>query len=609
MGNILEIDLSNERIKKHKLSKDLLNYIGGRGFGAKLLWDLTDKDTDPLSGDNPLIISTGPLLGALAPGSGKTAFTALSPATNIYGDSNMGGLAGLRLKQAGYDILIIKGVSKKPVIISIYDSEVKILDGTSYWGMNTFETEESVKKDLGDELFEVMTIGIAGENLVRCANIQTKHRHAGRTGLGCVMGSKKLKAIACNGTHTLQFADMDKIIKTFEIANNYLLNQPTIKIWHKRGTMGLVEDVILKEILPINNFKESDYDKYMEIGGETFEKRFPDQKTQTCLFCSIACEGVIDIKGEIHARPQYENTVMLGSNCGITNIDNIIKSNYLCDYYGMDTISVGNLIGLVMECYEENIIPKEEFNGLEPSFGNEEVMHELIELIARAKGIGKILALGVNKVIEKWPKTRRIAMQCKGLEQSGYDTRALIGMTLAYATCDIGAHHNRAWVAYHEMMNHPDFHGIAKLVCFHQHIRPLMDCLGVCRFPWIEFNIDINLYGDFFTGATGVKSNIEELLFKSEMIYNLTRAINVRRGVSRRDDQPPPRVFYDPVPSGSFKGKKIDPKKFNELLDVYYSIRGWDKFGIPTKESLEKFGLDFAIEEMEKRRSELSSNI
>jgi len=606
MGNILEVDLSNGHIKQHKLKKELIKYIGGRGFGARLLWDLTNSHTDPLSGENPFIMATGPLLGALVPGAGKTSFTSLSPATEIYADSNIGGLIGLRLKQSNNDILIIKGSSKKPVIISIFDSEVKILPGESYWGMSTFEAEKSIKDDLGDNLFEVLTIGVAGENLVRCANIQTRHRHAGRTGMGAVLGSKKLKGIAINGTHTLHFSDTKKLLNTFKIANSYLTNHPFIKVWHKRGTMGLLEDVGVKELLPVNNFKDSTYRHYMEIGGEMFENTYPDQITQTCLFCGIACEGVVKINGKIQVRPQYENVAMLGPNCGITDLEHILKSNYLCDYYGIDTISVGNLVALAMECYENNIIPKDEFHGLKLEFGSKDGMHELIKAIAENRGIGKYFSLGIKNFIKRWPQSEKFAMHCKGLEQSGYDTRSLIGMTLAYATCDIGAHHNRAWVAYHEMMNHPDDHSIAKLVSFHQHIRPLMDCLGVCRFPWIEFNIDINLYADFYSAATGISTNIEELLFKSEMIYNLTRAINVRRGISRKDDYPPSRVFDDPVPDGIYKGRKIDRNRFEEILNIYYDLRGWDKLGIPTKEYLEKFSLNFTINEVEKIRNSLN---
>ncbi|MHA1696106.1 MAG: aldehyde ferredoxin oxidoreductase family protein, partial [Candidatus Helarchaeota archaeon] len=478
MGNILEIDLTREIIKHHKLDKNLIPYIGGRGFGAKLLWDLTGANTDPLSGDNPLIISTGPLLGALVPGACKTSLVTLSPSTNIYGDSNIGGLAGLRLKQSNNDVLIIRGKSKRPVIITINDLDVKILSGESYWGMSTFDAEQSIKNDLGNNSFEVMTIGIAGENLVRCANIQTRHRHSGRTGIGAVMGSKKIKGIAINGTHSIRFSNSKKLMETFTIANSYLVNHPLINFWHKKGTMGLFEDVGDKELLPVNNFRDVVFEDYFKIGGEMFKKKYPKQKTQTCLFCGIACEGVVEINGKIQVRPQYENVAMLGSNCGITDLDHVLESNYLCDYYGLDTISVGNLIALAMEGYEKKIILNEELGGIKLNFGKTEGIHKFIKILAENKGIiGKTFSKGIKKVVEKWPKLKDFAMHCKGLEQSGYETRPLPGMTLAYATCDIGAHHNRAWVAYQEMLDHPNDQSIAKLVCFHQHIRPLMDCL------------------------------------------------------------------------------------------------------------------------------------
>lgn len=249
-----------------------------------------------------------------------------------------------------------------------------------------------------------------------------------------------------------------------------------------------------------------------------------------------------------------------------------------------------------MELFQRNIITKEEFNGIDCNFGNGEAVHSLLEMIAKRQGIGNILADGIKAIIKKWPKSERYALHCKGLEQSGYDTRALRGMTLAYATADIGAHHNRAWTAYHELVIGRTDRELVELVMFHQHIRPLMDCLGACRFPWIEFDIDIELYSDFYKYATGIEYNIDELLQKSEGIYNLTRAINYRRGITRKDDQPPIRVFKDPVPNGPFKGKNIDKKDFQKLLDLYYELRGWDKNGIPTYETLKKFDLEEVAE-------------
>jgi aldehyde:ferredoxin oxidoreductase len=594
-GKILEIDLTTEATKVRSLAKDFaLQYLGGRGFGARLVWDRTHANINPLSPENILVMAAGPLTGLLVPGSGKTAFISVSPATGIYGDSNIGGHLGLKLKQAGFDILIMKGKAPDHSILKIENNSIKLISASAYWGQGAVEAEQNILKDLGDQSFAVCTIGPAGENLVRMAVIQSENRFAGRTGLGAVLGSKNIKGIAIQGDKQITVANPTKLLELFQQSTKYLREHEIADIYQRQGTMGLTEGVNEVGILPVRNFQDAIFDKIHEISGSKFEEVYTDWHAHSCLYCHIACEGVANTEHGMRIRPQYENTAMLGSNLAIEDVTELVELNNLCNELGLDTISAGNLLGLLMEMYQRKILSQAELDGIELTWGNADAAGKLLRLIASREGIGDIVADGIRSVIQKWPASQKFAMHVKGLEQSGYDTRGLLGMSLAYATADIGAHHNRAWVAYQELDKHDlnnSFKKIAELVIFHQHFRPLMDCLGACRFPWIEFNIDPTIYADFYTAAVGIETSFEQLMERSEGIYNLTRAINLRFGIRRKDDYPPPRTFTDPVPKGPFKGETINKDQYDQILDLYYDLRGWDKEGIPTKETLTRLGL------------------
>ncbi|TFG05545.1 MAG: aldehyde ferredoxin oxidoreductase [Promethearchaeota archaeon] len=596
-GKVLEIDLSTEKIKTKLLSRQFaVQYIGGRGFGARYVWDYTSAETNPLSPSNILIMAAGPLTGLLVPGSGKTSFNSLSPATGIYGDSNIGGHCGLKLKQAGFDILILKGRKERPCYLNIYNNRIEFLSADAYWGKGAVQSEQEIKTDLGDSSAAVVTIGPAGENQVRCAAIQSECRFAGRTGLGAVMGSKNVKAIAIQGDNSIPVADHNRLLATFKRANSYMKNHELSDIWQRQGTLGLVEGVNEVGILPVRNFQEAIVDYIKNLGGNKFEEIYTDWHAHSCLYCTVACEGIANTEKGMRIRPQYETVAMLGSNLDINHISDVVELNHLCNEVGIDTISVGNLVGLLMEAYERKIITKKDCNGVELTWGNPQAVHDLILMICKREGIGNIAADGILNIIKKYPKCKNFAMHCKGLEQSGYDTRPLLGMSLAYATADIGAHHNRAWVAYHELRKKYTLKELAQLVIFHQHFRPLMDCLGACRFPWIEFEIDPSIYSDFYSACVGVETTFQQLMERSEGIYNITRSINLRRGVTRKSDYPPPRTFSEPVPRGPFKGRVLDRQQYDEILSLYYQVRGWDANGIPMKDTLLRLGLQDLVE-------------
>ncbi|HUY00507.1 MAG TPA: aldehyde ferredoxin oxidoreductase family protein [Candidatus Deferrimicrobium sp.] len=596
-GKILEINLTSKSTKKRFLDSQFARrYIGGRGFGARIIWDRTNSTINPLGPENILVMAAGPLTGLLIPGSGKTAFVSVSPATGIYGDSNIGGHIGLRLKQAGFDILILTGKAASPTILQIQNEKVDFLSATPYWGHSAVQAENAIKSDLGDSNCAVCTIGPAGENLVRFASIQSEHRFAGRTGLGAVLGSKNLKGLAIQGDKDIPIANSDKLLEVFKSANSYLKNHKIADIYQRQGTLGLLEGVNEVGILPVRNFQDGMCDYASEVGGNKFEEVFTDWHAHSCLYCHIACEGIANTENGIRIRPQYESAAMLGPNIGVKKIKEIVELNNLCNNLGVDTISAGNLIGLLMECIDRKILSQADFNGIDLTWGNSETVQNLLKIIANREGIGNIIADGILSIIKNWPQCTHFAMHCKGLEQSGYDTRGLLGMSLAYGTADIGAHHNRAWVAYQELTTKDTYKKIAQLVIFHQHFRPLMDCLGACRFPWIEFNIAPTIYADFYKYAVGLDPGFSGLMERSEAIYNITRAINLRFGMKRKNDYPSPRTFSDPVPKGPFKGKFIHQDQYDHLLDFYYELRGWDQDGIPKKDTLIRLGLEDLVE-------------
>jgi aldehyde:ferredoxin oxidoreductase len=605
-GKIARINLRKAKVKIERVKPEFaLKYVGGRGFGARIIWDEVPKLADPLGPRNKLIVATGPLTGLLVPGAGKTSFSAISPATGYYGDANVGGMFGVELKQAGYDAVILEDSAKKPVYLWIQDGEIELRSASHLWGKGSLDAESEIKSDLGDRLIRVATIGPAGEKLVRFACVTCDYgRQAGRTGMGAVMGSKNVKAIAVRGTADIPVANLDELLNTFHEAMNYILNHKDLKIWQRQGTIQIVDWANEHSALPTRNFQEAIYENYRQIDGDAMEARTKIGNT-SCFTCSMNCTPINRVNyGSLSnltvLGPQYETAGMLGSNCALPTIEDVVYANYLCDNLGMDTISTGSVVAFAIECYEKGILTKEDLGGLELKFGNKEAAFKLMEMIAKREGLGDILAEGVKKASEKLGGgSESFAMHVKGLEISAYDHRAAQAMALAYATADIGGHHNRAWAITYDVKVGRETYSRdkAETVIFLQHIRPLYDCLGVCRFYWVELGLNPEYYAKFYKAATGVEKTLSELLLASERIYNLTRAISLRQGMKGVEDWLPERDFKDPIPSGPLKGYVLDKEKFAEMMQTYYQIRGWDKNGVPKKEKLKELGLsDVAAE-------------
>jgi len=597
----LRVNLSDGSCIREALPDSFIaEYIGGRGFGAKLIWDQLRAHNfkiDPLGPENLLVIAPGPLTGTYLPSSGKCSFIAISPATGLYGDSSMGGTFGVELRQAGIDALSIQGRAQTLSILFVDDEDARILPMPELAGKSCLETEGLIKERLGTHSVGIAAIGVAGENLVRFACVNADwSRNAGRTGLGAIMGSKNLKAIVVRGSRDLPVHDLDALMAEANKAYAYMSGHKYFKMWQREGLMNVMEYANGAGILPTFNFRDTAFAKIGQINGDTMLDRFKIGDS-ACFACSMCCGNICLVKqgkytGTVTEGPEYESCAMLGSNLGIDSFAAVLNANKLCDELGIDTISTGNLIGALIEGYEQGIISLDDLAGRPIAWGDDQSVLALIQQIANREGIGDILADGSRRVLEKWPEMDKVLLQVKGLEQSAYDSRAAGSMALAYATSDIGAHHTRAWTIAKEVEQGQNWTDEQKvdIVIYHQTLRPLFDMLGVCRLPWIELGLNERHYENFYQHVTGDPATLEELLEKSNAIYDLTRLINARLGVSRKDDTLPYKVSSCPVRTGPTAGKCIDPAEFERLLELYYKKRGWDKDGIPSDKAAARFG-------------------
>ncbi len=581
-GKILRIDLSTNRVSEESLDKnDAKKFMGGKGLGAKLLFDEIDLTIDPLSADNVLILCTGPLTGSLAPTSGRWCVVTKSPLTSLFLDSQVGGYFGAEMKKAGYDFIIIQGRAEKPVYIAINDENVEIKDAGELWGKNSFYTEKSLR-DKG----RVFSIGVAGEKLVKFACINTElHRHAGRGGAGAVMGSKNLKAVVIKGTKKLNYADEEKFREAVKKSLKIINENSFIPTRRKYGTPIWINPVNENKLLPTYNFSKGSFEKAENISGETMHETMV-VKNKACFNCSIACgkwtnfdfkEKKYELEG-----PEYETIALLGSNCGNDSLEGIAYLNYLCDDFGLDTISTGNVIGFAIEAAKKKLIDEDlDFN--------DPVTHgELIRKIAYREGIGDELAEGVKKFSEKIGG-EDFAIQSKGMEFPGYDPRGAFGMALAYATSDRGACHQRVWTVRAEIEGalKPRYgiDGRAQFAKENQDERACCFSLVLCDFA--PFGVDT--FVELLNTATGFGYSKEEYLKTGERIWNLTKIFNVKNGVTRKDETIPKRIMEETL---EIDEARIGKDTFEKMLDEYYKMRGWDENGIPKKEKLRELNLE-----------------
>ncbi len=596
-GKILDIDLSSGAVKTVDLDRDMAEkYIGGKGFGIHTLYHRLPANCDPLSADNILVFATGPLTGSQAPASGRLELCTKSPATGFWLDSNAGGSLGPELKYAGYDALIITGAADKPVLLLIEDDQVSLVPADEYWGLGTIETHKKLKEGYSNE-HRIACIGQNGEQLAPLANVQTEYRSFGRGGAGAVMGSKKLKAVVVHGTGTITTADPAEFSRMVRESTNELGNAPdTGAAKPEFGTNVILSLMDYTGIHPNKNFHRSTLDE-KPIDEHDVRKFY--KRNRACFSCTIRCSKIARVeegpyKGSFTEGPEYEMTWSFGAHCGNTDVPTIIEAEHLCDAYGMDGISVGNVIGFLMDCYERGLITTEDAAGLDLTWGNSEAMIAAVHLIGKREGVGREWSRGVKHLEETIEGARGLGAQVKGLELPAYDPRASKGMALAYATSDRGGCHLRSWPIGEEIMNMANPLGLhttefkPEIVKSQQDLFCLVNSSGLCLFA--AFTLSLEQIAPLFASITGIESfaEAENLLLAGERINNLVRLFNLREGLSVEDDRLPERFSTEPLPDGPCQGETVD---ITGMLKAYYTLRDWTADGKPTAELLERLGI------------------
>lgn len=604
-GKILRVNLSTGEVATEPLCEDMAgDFLGGRGFVAKILWDEVGPEVEPFSDENKMVFAPGPLSGVFLPSSGKIEIGCKSPVHGGYGDSNMGGHLAAEMKFAGYDAMIVEGRAHKPVYLFIENDSVEIRDAAEYWGLGALEAEERLKKELGED-FQIATIGPAGENRVIFGCISHDFgRQAGRTGVGAVMGDKKMKAVAVRGTNTIPLADPKGVLEKGKAMYWSCFEKPGFKEWTPYGTAQVTDWVNEIGSFPTRNFQTGYFEHHQNINGPTLRREIL-VTDKGCFGCVIPCgkysRGQINGEQFYVEGPEYETIALLGGNVGLSNIHKVAYANKVADDLGIDTISGGNVVGFAIECYERGILTEEDV-GRPLAWDDLDSVVHLMQLIANREGIGNTLAKGVKEAArELGSGAEAFAVHVKGLEYSGYESRHAASQLLAYMTADIGAHHNRSWsITYDVAVGESVLEGKAEKTIELQHARPLFDALGACRLPWVEIGFELENYEEIWPLVTGMNHSWEDLIQVSERIWNLTRCYQFRSipGFGRAWDQAPRRMLEEPLPSGPSKGKLLGREKAEELLDRYYQLRGWDYEGKPTRQKLEELKLSFCAEDI-----------
>ncbi len=595
-GTILRVNLSTETITRQATNpKDAALFLGARGLGDKLYIDEVDPNVEPLSPENKLIFAPGPFSGTFAPSGGRYHVVTKGPLTGAIAGSNSGGSFGPELHYAGYDALIIEGKAAKPVYLWIKDDHVEIRDASALWGQSVPDTTDSVRQQT-DEEAKVACIGPAGEKQVLFAAIlNDMFRAAGRSGVGAVMGSKNLKAIAVVGSKPIQVADP----KGFEAA---VLKGRKLLKQHPVGGAGLKAygtDVLINIMnetgaLPARNFRDSQFATADKVGGESLTANIL-VRPKGCFSCVISCGRVTRVTDPKYANegegPEYEASWAMGPDCGIDNLDAITKSNSLCNELGLDPISLGATVACAMDLYEAGILKPQDADGMNLSFGNPDALVELTRKIGMREGIGDRLALGSYRFASSLGHPE-FAMTVKKQELPAYDPRGVQGIGLEYATCNRGGCHVKGYTIAvevlgcgakldpHETKDKPQW---TKLF---QDLTAAIDASGGCIFG--TFGMGGDNYAELLSALTGVPYSTDEYLQAGERIWNLERLFNLKAGLTAADDTLPERLLKSPVKSGPAKG---EVSHVPEMLPEYYRLRGWTEKGVPTKDCLQKLQL------------------
>ncbi len=593
-GKVLRVNLTNRSFKIEPTRRDFVEkYIGGRGLGIRYLLEEIAPKIDPLSPENKLIISTGPLTGTVAPLSGRYPIVTKSPLTGTVCDSYSGSYFGVRMKYAGYDLMIVEGRSSKPVYVEVSEKGAEFHPAEHLWGLGTLETSKKIKEELRDENASVLAIGPAGENLVRFACVVDSGLWVhGRGGTGAVFGSKNLKALTIrNIKGEVNLYDPDGFRKTVvDLTRNRV--KTSENLWAQTDGTPLIVDLSHNAgVLPTYGFTSGAYEYHDRINTDRVKEA--TAKKYACPYCPLACKRILRFDSRLIKSPEYETLGMIGSNTGLRSLRDVAEAAELATDLGMDTISLGATIGFTVKLYEKKLITEKDFNGLKPSWSSNEFIIEICKMIAYRRGLGDLLAEGTRRAAERLGgEALRERIDVKGSEIPAYDPRGTYGMALAYATADRGACHLRAWAVAFDAFGEMDpysFVGKAQLVKDLQDLNSIKWSLIICDF-WLSSYEDL---AKLLKDALGREYKVEELRLIGEGIWNISRIFNIREGFKREDDTLPPKMFYEPLRGGKTDGKTVDLNQFKESLTEYYKLRGWDEeTGKPKEETLKKLEIE-----------------
>ena len=618
-GKVLRVDLSREKVWIEEPDELFYRkYMGGRAIVAYYLLKELETGIDPLSPNNIIVFATSVITGAPFPGNSRYTIAAKSPLTLGYGEAEAGGFWGPELKFAGYDAVVIKGRADSPVYIWIHNEDAEIRDARKLWGMITGDIQSAIRKELNDDRVRVACIGPAGEKMVRFACVISDLRHAaGRTGLGAVMGSKNLKAVAVRGTGKIKIKDPNKIREFSRSFFEKFKDHPLAYILHDLGTAKNVLPLNEMGLLPTRNFHNGYFEKAEEISGEKMKETILIRR-EACYGCGVACKRVVKVNEPYtvdpqYGGPEYETIGTFGSLCQISDLKAIAKANELCNKYGLDTISTGLTIAFAMECYENGIITKKETDGIDLKFGNAQAMVKLVEDIALRRGLGDILAEGSMRAAKKFgSKAEDLAMHVKGQELPAHEPRGKWAVGLGYAVSPTGADHLQAahdvcFDSEGEYVDHLSPLGILepvksqslgprkmRLFCYLQCLWSLYNVLDLCifvGFPEYPGLFTISDLPKIVKAVTGWETSVYELMKAGERGINMLRIFNMREGFTRNDDSLPERLFK-PLESGALKGTYIPKTEFEKARVLYYEMMGWDpQIGEPTRAKKEELGI------------------
>jgi aldehyde:ferredoxin oxidoreductase len=590
-GTILDIDLTTKEITSYPVNEEMARqFLGGRGLGVRLLWDLVGPEVDPLAPENVLIFTTGPITASGSQTSNRFNVSTKSPLTNGVMHSNSGGWWGMQFKRTGYDALIVRGKAQTPIMIEITPEGVELKDAAHLWGKGVFETTEALGQNRNKR--NVLCIGPAGENQVRIAAIMNdKERALARGGGGAVMGSKNLKAIVVEGNKKNRSADQEQfkfmLYETGKILKASPLTSQALPEFGTAVVMNVINEI---GALPTRNFQESQFEEADKISGETITDEIL-VKNQACWACPITCTRITKTKsGKEGEGPEFESAWAFGAQCGIDDLDAITEANYLCNDLGLDTISMGNTIGCAMELAEKGLME------VALGFGQADKLLGLISDTAYRRETGAEMAEGSYRMAEKHGAPQ-LSMSVKKLEMPAYDPRGMQGQGLVFATGNRGACHETGNMLGPEVLALPRLidrfatQGKAGIVSVHQNSAAVIDSLVYCKFA--NMAVAEEFFARTLSAVTGEHFSADDLMMVGERIWTLERLYNLREGFTKEDDTLPDRMLKEPVAEGPSQGFTV---KLDPMLEEYYAFRGWDQNGVPNPEKLKQLSLEFAME-------------